>query len=80
MNKNITIYSMPTCSKCMLAKLFLKDNNIDYDEIDVSNADALEKLTVKYPDLLTLPVIELNGEVLFGFDEDALMKRIYHNG
>jgi len=34
-DKKVKIYSTPTCPFCMMAKKFLKENNIDFEDIDV---------------------------------------------
>ena len=43
--KKVIVYSTPTCSYCMLAKDYFKDNKVEYTEIDVSqNQDAAKKI------------------------------------
>ena len=41
MDKNVTIYSTPTCHFCEMTKEYLKEKNIGYTEYDV--AHDLEK-------------------------------------
>ncbi len=33
----ITVYSTPTCPFCKQAKKFLEENNIEFEDIDVSS-------------------------------------------
>ena len=48
MNKKVKIYSTPTCPYCKGAKQFLKDNNIDFEDIDVSsNQQAAQEMIQK---------------------------------
>jgi len=49
-NAKVEIYSSPTCSDCKAGKEFLTEHHIDFIEHDVSQlseADALKKLTGK---------------------------------
>lgn len=58
----INIYSTPTCSKCKTIKTYCKQNNIDFNDIDIiNNIEALNKL--RSLKLLQLPVIEKGNEI-----------------
>lgn len=37
MSKNIVVYSTPTCPYCKKTKSFLVENDIEYEDIDVSS-------------------------------------------
>ena len=37
MSKKVTIYSTPTCPYCIRTKKFLEDNNIVFENIDISS-------------------------------------------
>jgi len=36
MDKKVMVYSTPTCPFCVKTKQFLKDNDIEFEDIDVS--------------------------------------------
>ena len=40
---NVTVYSTATCPYCVRAKDFLKANNIEFTNIDVSNNEEAAK-------------------------------------
>ena len=40
MAKKVLVYSTPTCPYCVRVKQFLKDNNVEFDDIDVSSDEA----------------------------------------
>jgi glutaredoxin 3 len=70
--KNITIYSTPTCVYCNMAKSFLKNNNFDYTEHNVATDLEKRKEMIDKTGQMGVPVIDLNGEVIVGFDEPKI--------
>jgi len=69
---NVTVYSTPTCPWCIKIKEFLKDNKIDFKSIDVStDKKGLEEMQKKSGQL-GVPVIDIDGETMVGFNEDKL--------
>ncbi len=70
--KNVTIYTTPTCIYCKRAKAFFGEHNIQYQEKDVaSNAAAREEM-IKKSEQMGVPVIDIDGEIVVGFDEPRL--------
>ena len=47
MDKKVKIYSTSTCPFCVRVKQFLKDNNIVFEDIDVSKDQAQAELMVE---------------------------------
>lgn len=73
----IKIYSTPTCPYCKAAKTFLKKEKIDFEDIDVSiDKKALEEMKEKTGGEIGVPVIDVDGEIMIGFDEEKLSKLI----
>lgn len=70
--KNITIYSTPTCVYCNHAKEFFKKNNIAYTEYNVASDQDKRKEMVTKSGQLGVPVIDVDGQVMVGFDEETL--------
>ena len=73
---NIKVYSTPTCPYCVMAKDFLKQNKIKFQDIDVSRdhkaADEMFKKTGQYG----VPVIDIDGKYIIGFDKEAIKKAL----
>ena len=68
----VIIYTTPTCVHCRRAKAFFKAHNVPYQEKDVaSNETALHEMLHKSGQL-GVPVIDIEGEIIVGFDESAL--------
>ncbi len=72
----VTIYSTPTCGYCTMAKDFLQEKGVEYDEIDVSVDQQKAQEMVEKTGQMGVPVIiiEKDGqeEVLVGFDQVQL--------
>lgn len=69
---HITIYSTPTCVYCKMAKQFLRQRNIPFDEKDVASDMKAREEMVKKSGQLGVPVIDVDGKVVVGFDPDTL--------
>jgi glutaredoxin 3 len=72
MAKNIIVYSTPTCPFCIRAKQFLKDNNVAFQDIDVSvNTEKAQEM-IKRSGQMGVPVIDIDGQIVVGFDKEKL--------
>lgn len=76
MDKKVKIYSTPTCPFCMMAKKFLKENNIDFEDIDVSTDQAKAQEMVQKSGQMAVPVIDIDGEIIVGFDKEKIRKAL----
>ena len=62
-NQNmIKVYSTQTCPYCHALMDWLDQQNVKYEEVDASNM----------PDIQVVPVTEINGERIVGFDRPAI--------
>ena len=72
MDKNVKIYSTPTCPWCIRTKQFLKDNNITFEDIDVSSNQAAIEEMVQKSGQMGVPVLDIEGEIIIGFDKEKI--------
>ena len=77
--KNITIYSTPSCVYCRMAKAFLKSQNIPFEEKDVLTDLAAREEMVKKSGELGVPVIDVEGKIMVGFDQGELTRFVSDN-
>ncbi len=68
----ITIYTTPTCVYCKMTKAFFKEHNVTYEEKDVASDHALAEEMVKKSGQMAVPVIDIDGKILVGFDKEGL--------
>lgn len=62
----IKIYTTPTCAYCHALMDWLDDLAIPYEEVDATG----------HPDITTVPVTEINGQFIVGFDRPAIKKAL----
>jgi len=60
----------------MRAKQFLKENNIDFEDIDVSSNQAAVEQMVRKSGQMGVPVLDIDGKIIVGFDKEALSKEL----
>ena len=73
---SIIVYSTPTCRYCDLAKQFLKDNGVAYEEINVAvDRKAAQEMIAKSGQM-GVPVIDFDGEIIIGFNRGRLAELI----
>ena len=70
--KNIIIYSTPTCTYCGLAKNFFKEKSVAFTEYNVATDLAKRKEMIDKTGQMGVPVIDIGGEVIVGFDEEKM--------
>ncbi len=69
---SVKVYSTPSCPWCTVAKNYLKSRNIQFDEVDVSkNREAAVEMVQKSGQR-GVPVIDINGSIIVGFDQGAI--------
>ena len=72
MDKNVKIYSTPTCPRCIRTKQFLKENNVTFEDIDVSNNQSAAEEMIQKSSQMAVPVLDIDGEVIVGFDRERI--------
>ncbi len=73
MNK-VKVYSTPVCPYCVSLKEFLKKHNVDFEEIDVSQNQEAAREMVEKTGQMAVPVLEIDGEFVVGFDRKRISK------
>jgi glutaredoxin 3 len=76
MDKKVMVYSTSTCPFCLRAKQFLKDNNINFEDIDVSADQARIQEMIQKSGQMGVPVIDIDGEIIVGFDKERIARAL----
>ncbi len=66
------IYSTPTCVYCKTLKLYLKKNGAEFEDIDVSKDEKQLQKMIKDSGQMAVPVVDIDGEVIIGFDKEKI--------
>lgn len=72
----VTVYSTPTCPFCKMTKAFLKENKVEFKDIDVAEDKAKAQEMIEKSGQMGVPVIDVNGKIIVGFDKAALQKEL----
>ena len=59
-----------------MAKNFLKQNKIAFEDIDVSVDRKMINEMFERSGQLGVPVIDINGKIIVGFDKEAIKKEL----
>jgi len=68
----VIIYTTPTCVWCKRTKEFFKEHNVQYEEKDVSTDQSLASEMVEKSGQMAVPVVDIDGEIVVGFNEPVL--------
>lgn len=68
----VTVYSTNSCPYCGMAKRYFESKNIGYQEIDVSKDKAAADDMVRKSGQRGVPVIDIDGNIIVGFDKDRI--------
>ncbi len=74
MAKSVLVYSTPTCPWCIRVKQFLKENNVEFQDFDVGSIEAAAQDMIKKSGQMGVPVIDIDGNILVGFDKANMMQ------
>jgi glutaredoxin 3 len=72
----ITIYSTPTCTYCKMAKEFLNENHVAFDDINVAVDTEKRKEMIDKSGQLGVPVIDIDGQIMVGYDRATLAEKV----
>jgi len=72
----VKVYSTKICPYCIMAKDFLKQNNVKFKEVDVGNDEAAAKEMVEKSGQMAVPVLEINGKIIIGFDRPKILEAL----
>jgi glutaredoxin-like YruB-family protein len=69
---SVKVYSTPSCPWCTVAKKYLSSKNVPFEDVDVSiNREAAMEM-VRKSGQRGVPVLDINGSIIVGFDQGAI--------
>ncbi len=63
----IKVYTTQTCPYCHALMDWLDEQNVEYEEVDITNTPT---------NITAVPVTEINGQRIVGFDRPALKRAL----
>jgi glutaredoxin 3 len=74
MQKQVTIYSTPTCHFCHAAKEYFDEKGVAYEDHNVLENMDKRKEMVDMTGQMGVPVIRIGDDVIVGFDQPMIEK------
>lgn len=68
------IFTTPSCPYCFTLKEFLKEQKIEFEEIDVLEDKTAREEMIKKSGKMEVPVVEIGGQIVVGFDKKEICK------
>ncbi|MFH1663595.1 MAG: Uxx-star family glutaredoxin-like (seleno)protein [archaeon] len=69
---SVIVYSTQTCPYCHMAKDYFREKGIDFQDIDVSKDHEKGHEMVEKSGQQGVPVIDINGKIIVGFNRQAI--------
>lgn len=68
----VIVYSTVSCPYCVTLKEFLEENNIEFEDIDVSKDEKALDEMVEKSGQMGVPVVNIDGQFIIGFDKEKI--------
>ena len=65
----VKVFSTKICPYCVTLKEFLKQHNVEYEDIDVGEDEEGRKEMIEKSGQMGVPVLEINDQIVVGFDK-----------
>ena len=72
----VKVYSTPECPWCKKVKEFLKENNVEYEDIDISANEKARDEMVEKSGQMGVPVIDIDGTIIIGYDVEKIKRAL----
>ncbi len=73
---NVTVYSTRTCPYCVMAKRYLSEKGVKYNDVDVGADQKAAFEMMQKSGQMGVPVLDINGYVIVGFDKLAIERAL----
>ena len=70
----VIVYSTSSCPWCKKTKEFLKKHKVNFKNVDVGKNKKVANEMMKKSGQMGVPVIDINGKIIVGFNEGQLKK------
>ena len=68
----VKVYSTPTCPYCFTLKEYLEENNIKFEDINISNDKSAKEEMIEKSGQMGVPVVDIDGKIIVGFDREKI--------
>ncbi|BAJ62307.1 glutaredoxin family protein [Anaerolinea thermophila] len=68
----VIIFTTPTCTYCNAAKRYLRERGVPFKDVDVSRDAAAARDMVRRSGQSGVPVLDIGGKIVVGFDRPKI--------
>ena len=68
----VKVFSTPVCPYCITLKEFLKEREVDFEDVNVAEDSEARKEMVEKSGQMGVPVVEIDGQIVVGFDKNKI--------
>jgi glutaredoxin 3 len=72
----VKVYTTSSCPYCTMAKDFLKENKVKFEEVNLENNEKAIKEMIEKSGQTGVPVLDINGKVIVGFNVPEIKKAL----
>lgn len=72
MNKQVKVFTTPTCVYCAMVKRYLKQNNVEFENIDLTKHQKWINKMVARSGQMGVPQLWIDDQVIVGFNVPAI--------
>ena len=70
----VKVFSTHSCPWCNKVKEYLKEKDVQFEEIYVDEDQEAAQEMIKKSNQMGVPVIDIDGEIIVGFDKEKIDK------
>ncbi len=70
----VRVFTTVSCPYCYTLMEFLKEKGIKFEEIDASKDEKAKEELIKKSGKMEVPVIEIDGQIVVGFDKEKICR------
>lgn len=70
--KKVKVFSTPTCPYCYMAKNYLKDKKVSFEDIDVSQNQNQARVMVEKSGQMGVPQLWIDDQIVIGFNKPVI--------
>lgn len=74
--KQVKVFSTPTCPWCKRAKEFLTTNGVKYTELNVAEDKVAREEMINGTHQMAVPTIMIDNDFIIGYNEKVLREKL----
>ena len=72
----VILFTTPTCSWCIRAKRYLRENRVHFKEVNIERDPKAGQDLLRKTGQMGVPVIKIGSRWIVGFDQSAIEKEL----